>query len=881
VDELGSASWFSIIDLYSGYHQIRLQQGEEFKTAFSTHAGHFEFTVVPFGLSGAPGTFQGAMNTTLSPLLRRCVVVFFDDILIYSGSYAEHLQHLRQVLQLLAQDQWVVKLKKCQFAKQEIHYLGHILSSQGVHTDPAKITAIQSWPVPANVRELRGFLGLAGFYRKFVRHFAIIARPLTNLLKKNTLFVWTEEHQQAFQALQQALCSAPVLGIPNFTKVFAIETDACQTGVGAVLLQDGHPLAYISKPLGVKTQGLSTYEKEYLAILIAVEQWRSYLQLAEFVIYTDQKALIHLNDQRLNTVWQQRVFSKLLGLTYRVVYKKGSDNSAADSLSRRPHPEESCRAISVVTPQWCADIVRGYSADVQATKLLTKLAANATAVPNFALVDGLLQFKHRIWVGNNPVMQQQLIQSLHSSPLGGHSGVPATIKRVQSLFAWPGLRKHVEQFVKSCATCQQAKPERVKYPGLLQPLDTPSNAWQVISLDFVEGLPISHGFDCILVVVDLFSKYAHFIALKHPYTALSVAKIFMTQIYRLHGLPTALVSDRDKIFTSQLWRELFRLAGVELRMSSAYHPQSDGQTERVNQCMETFLRCFANAIPTKWYDWLHLAEFWYNTSWHSALQQSPFYVLYGQSPRQLGLDASAACSVVSLDEWLQHRSTVQALIHQHLARAKNRMKMQADKNRTERTFNIGDWVYVKLQPYVQTSVAPRANQKLAYRFFGPYKIVSKIGTVAYKLQLPDTSTIHPVFHVSQLKGVVPVTQPVRPLPVTFDDLQVPQKVLQKRVATVGSAVRLQALIQWSGLPASMATWEDVEALRQRFPRAPAWGQAGAYPGGDVNNTPSTTAAPSSDNDDPSTAHDVVQDQEPRRGARNRRPNPKVQGPEWA
>jgi len=200
VDELGSASWFSIIDLYSGYHQIRLQPGEEFKTAFSTHDGHFEFSVVPFGL-----TFQGAMNTTLSPLLRRCVVVFFDDILVYSNSYEEHLQHLRQVLQLLANDKWVVKLKKCQFAKQTIRYLGHILSSRGVQTDPTKIEAVLSWPTPANVRELRGFLGLGGFYRKFVRHFAIIARPLTNLLKKNTLFVWTDEHQQAFQALQQAV----------------------------------------------------------------------------------------------------------------------------------------------------------------------------------------------------------------------------------------------------------------------------------------------------------------------------------------------------------------------------------------------------------------------------------------------------------------------------------------------------------------------------------------------------------------------------------------------------------------------------------------------------------------------------------------------------
>jgi hypothetical protein len=237
------------------------------------------------------------MNSTLAPVLRRCALVFFDDILIYSSSYEEHLQHLHEVLSLLAKDQWVVKLKKCHFAKQEIKYLGHILSAQGVNTDPDKVTAVMHWPTPANVRELIGFLGLAGFYRKFVRHFAIIAKPLTQLLKKHQLFVWTTDHQQAFSALQQALCSAPVLGIPDFAKPFAIETDTCQIGVGAVLLQDGHPLAYVSKPLGRKTQGLSIYKKEYLVILIAVEQWQSYLQLAEFMIFTDQKSLTHLNDQ--------------------------------------------------------------------------------------------------------------------------------------------------------------------------------------------------------------------------------------------------------------------------------------------------------------------------------------------------------------------------------------------------------------------------------------------------------------------------------------------------------------------------------------------------------------------------------------------------------
>lgn len=241
------------------------------------------------------------MNSTLAPLLRKCVLVFFDDILVYSPSLEEHLCHLRLVLELLAKDKWQVKLSKCSFAQQQLAYLGHIISGKGVATDPAKISAIVQWPVPSFVKELRSFLGLAGYYRKFVKHFAVLAKPLTSLLKKQVLFVWTQDHDTAFQLLKQALVSAPVLAMPDFSKTFCVETDASNCGVGAVLLQQGHPLAFISKPLGPKTKGLSTYEKEYLAILIAVDQWRAYLQQAEFVIYTDQKSLVYLNEQRLNT----------------------------------------------------------------------------------------------------------------------------------------------------------------------------------------------------------------------------------------------------------------------------------------------------------------------------------------------------------------------------------------------------------------------------------------------------------------------------------------------------------------------------------------------------------------------------------------------------
>jgi hypothetical protein len=350
LDELAGASWFTCLDLRAGFHQIRLKPGEEFKTAFQTHCGHYEFKVMAFGLTGAPGTFQEAMNSTLAPYLRIFVLVFFDDILIYSANYEDHLVHIRLVFELLAKDQWKIKLSKCSFAQRKIAYLGHVISEQGVGTDPSKVSAISQWPTPTSAKQLRSFLGLAGYYRKFVKGFGVISKPLTELLKKNAIFVWTIVHEQSFVALKKAMCSAPVLALPNFSKPFAIETDASSSGIGAVLIQDGHPLAYISKALGPKSQGISAYEKEYMAILMAVQHWRSYLQHAEFSIFTDQKSLTQLSDQRLHTHWQQKVFSKLLGLQYRVVYKQGVENRVADALSRKSSHDSSCAALSTVTP---------------------------------------------------------------------------------------------------------------------------------------------------------------------------------------------------------------------------------------------------------------------------------------------------------------------------------------------------------------------------------------------------------------------------------------------------------------------------------------------------------------------------------------------------
>jgi hypothetical protein len=255
----------------------------------------------------------------------------------------------------------------------------------------------------------------------------------------------------------------------------------------------------------------------------------------------------------------------------------------------------------------------------------------------------------KVWVGGNVLAQQHILQALHDSGVGGHSGTLATFQHVKKLFSWPNLKQAVHAFVQRCDVCQRAKVEHTKLPGLLQLLPVPPEAWHTISLDFVEGLPKSSGHDVILVVVDKLTKYGHFIPLKHPYTALSVAQAFVDNIYGLHGLPHCIISDRDKVFISKLWQELFRLIDTKLLMSSAYHPQTDGQTERLNQCLEAFLRCTVHACPSKWFRWLPLAEFWYNTAHHSSLGCAPFEALYGHPPCHFGISPSTACTVPDLD----------------------------------------------------------------------------------------------------------------------------------------------------------------------------------------------------------------------------------------
>ena len=544
LDELAGTKFFSKLDLRAGYHQIRMRPEDEAKTAFKTHHGHFQFRVMPFGLTNAPATFQCIMNAVFAPFLRKFVIVFLDDILVYSKSWEDHLQHLTLVLEKLREAKFYAKLSKCSFGQTSIQYLGHIISDHGVATDPEKTAVMAKWPLPTNVTELRSVLGFTGYYRKFVHNYGLITKPLTQLLTKKG-FAWTPEATAAFTTLKSAMMSTPVLALPDFSVPFTVETDACDTGVGAVLMQRGHPIAYMSKALGILNRKLSIYEKEFLALIMAIDKWRQYLQRGKFTILTDHKSLCNLTDQQLNSELQKKAMVKLADLQFEIKYRKGADNCAADSLSRVGHLLE-MQAITTCQPIWLQEVLNSYATDATASALLQELAIHSPNEKGYALEKGLITYKGRLWIGSNLALQTKLIASLHDSAIGGHSGIQATYQRLKQLYYWPGLKTAVENYVHQCVICQQAKHTHHKPAGLLQPLPPPKGAWQEITMDFIEGLPLSENANSILVVVDRLTKYAHLLALKHPYSAASVSKIFVDNIVKLHGVPLAIISDRDK-----------------------------------------------------------------------------------------------------------------------------------------------------------------------------------------------------------------------------------------------------------------------------------------------------------------------------------------------
>lgn len=332
---------------------------------------------------------------------------------------------------------------------------------------------------------------------------------------------------------------------------------------------------------------------------------------------------------------------------------------------------------------------------------------------------------------------------------------------------------------------------------------------------------MSYGVNTVLVVVDRFSKYAHFLALRHPFTAMTVAQVFVKEIIKLHGFPTSIISDRDRIFLSSFWKEIFRLQGTNLKRSTSYHPQTDGQTEIVNKALETYLRCFAGGQPKSWSKWLHWAEFSYNTSTHMSTKLTPFKVLYGRDPPVVNRLGKGHSPVDSVEAILMERDAMLEDLHMNLLKAQQTMKANADKKRRDDSLTVGEKVYVKLQPYRQQTVVRRPCEKLAAKFYGPFEVLERIGQVAYRLQLPETSKVHPVFHISQLKRAIGTLPSSITIPDQFNSevefVTEPEVLVDVRQLQQGNKPVMEVLIKWKGLPFFEATWEEARSFAERFP----------------------------------------------------------------
>ncbi|GJP60934.1 hypothetical protein CLOP_g18151, partial [Closterium sp. NIES-67] len=684
-------------------------------------------------------------------LLDECVVVYLDAILIYSRDMKQHVEHLRRVFKTLRQERFYVKLSKSEFALEKVQFLGHMVSAQGVHVDPKKIEAVRTWKTPENVKELQQFLGFANYYNRFVPQYARLAAPLTDLLKKNTPYKWEPKHQEAVEQLKQALTSAPVLILPDPERDYVIEADVSDQAVGAILMQDQgnglQPIAYLSKKLHGAELNYPIHDKEALAIVIAFKAWRCYLEGRRTTVYTDHCSLKYLKTQPNLSRRQVRWIDFLeTHFHYDIVYKPGHNNKA-DALSRPLH------------------------------------------VPNY------------------PPLRQLLLEEYHDVLYAGHFGSNKTRTGIAKHYYWPHLVVDVPKFVTSCDTCQRMKSSKQKKARLLQPLPVPEQPWQVVSLDFITGLPpTTSSHDAILVIIDKFSKMGHFIPTHTTARTEETTQLFVWYIISQHGIPTTLISDRDPKFTSKFWKELMSLLGTKLAMSSAYHPQTDGQTERLNQIVEQLVRAACKDEISKWDLHLPVLEFAYNNATHAATGQTPFFLCYGRHPLTPQKPITSA-TVQPVHDFITTMHQLWDRTHKRLLDIQQQQKRQADRHHNDHTITVGDQVLLDTRN-LDISHLP---SKLQPRFCGPFLVEPQVTPVTFRLRLPATWKIHNAFHVQLLKPyrdpntIFVGRQPPPPSPVLIQnepEYEV-ESVLAHRRRRNGT---VELLIRWKGYDPSEDSW---------------------------------------------------------------------------
>ncbi|KAJ0431848.1 putative nucleotidyltransferase, Ribonuclease H [Helianthus annuus] len=823
-DQLQGASYFSKIDLRSGYHQLRVRDEDVHKTAFRTRYGHYEFLVMPFGLTNAPAAFMDLMNRVCKPCLDKFVIVFIDDILIYSKSQADHEKHLRCILELLQREKLYAKFSKCEFWLREVQFLGHVVSERGIQVDPAKVEAVMNWQEPKTPTEIRSFLGLAGYYRRFIENFSRIAAPLTSLTKKKEKYIWGPKQQESFEILKQKLSNAPMLTLPEGTDEFVVYCDASHTGMGCVLMQKGKVIAYASRQLKVHEKNYTTHDLELGAVVFALKLWRHYLYGIKFVIYSDHKSLQHLFNQKELNMSQRRWMETLNDYECEIRYHPGKANVVADALSRK----ERVKPIRI----------NAKSIEVKNNLIERILAAQREAVleanyPNEKLgvteeqltlsKDGILRLNGRIWVPIYGGLRDVVLQEAHSSKYSVHPGADKMYQDLKANYWWIGLKKSVAAHVAKCLTCAQVKAEHQKPSGLLQQPELPEWKWECVTMDFITKLPKTRkGNDTIWVIVDRLTKSAHFLPIKETYSSDMLAQLYVDKIVALHGIPVSIISDRDTRYTSHFWKSFQQSLGTRLNFSTAYHPQTDGQSERTIQTLEDMLRACAIDLGGNWDKNLPLIEFSYNNSYHTSIKAAPFEALYGRKCRSPVCWAEVGEVQLSGPEIVFQTTDKIVQIQERLKAARDRQKSYADPKRKDFHFEVGEKVLFKVSPWKGVMRFGKKG-KLSPRYIGPFEVIERVGSVAYKLNLPEElNGIHNVFHICNLKKcfadeslVIPHTDvhideslKFIEKPLSIEDRQV-KKLRRKHVPIVK--------VKWDARRGPEYTWEVEATMKEKYP----------------------------------------------------------------
>ncbi|GJS53931.1 putative reverse transcriptase domain-containing protein [Tanacetum coccineum] len=597
-DQLQGSSIYSKIDLRSGYHQLRVREQDIPKTAFRTRYGHYEFQVMPFGLTNAPAVFMDLMNRVCKPYLDKFVIVFIDDILIYSKNEKEHEEHLKAILELLKKEQLYAKFSKCEFWIPKVQFLGHVIDSRGIHVDPAKIESIKDWASPKTPTEIRQFLGLAGYYRRFIEGFSKIAKSMTKLTQKGIKFDWGEKEENAFQLIKQKLCSALILALPKGSEDFVVYCDASHKGLGAVLMQREKVIAYASRQLKVHEKNYTTHDLELGSVVFALKLWRHYLYGTRCIVFTDHKSLQHILDQKELNMRQRCWLELLSDYDCDIRYHPGKTNVVANAL-RRKERIEPLRVRALVMTIGLDLPKRILEAHIEAQKPENLVNEDVGGIirrdiPKERLeprADGTLCLHGRSWLPCYGDLRSVIMHESHKSKYSIHPGLEKMYQDMKKLYWWPNIKADIATYVSKCLTCARVKAEHQRPSGLLVQPEIPEWKWDNITMDFITKLPkSSQGFDTIWVIVDRLTKSAHFLPIRENDPLDKLARLYLNRIVARHGIPASIICDRDGRFTSNFWRSFQKALGTDISMSTAYHPETDGQSERTIQTLEDMLR---------------------------------------------------------------------------------------------------------------------------------------------------------------------------------------------------------------------------------------------------------------------------------------------------